>query len=213
MTDRTCITCGVPTPGRGGRHYCSEACKPRCTAEGCASPARKRSWCASHYAQSQRTGTDPVPFAYKWSDPEPCLVCGDPPGEGLRRFCSSACRVLHVTYSGHRPRTTACIMCGATLDLLERGPGGQRRKASVRLCQPCRRDYRNHGSTVEILARRDGTQCGICGENVDLTVGRADTLMCASIDHITPRACGGSHAPSNLQLAHLLCNMRKGADR
>ncbi|MEU7489851.1 HNH endonuclease signature motif containing protein [Streptomyces fradiae] len=64
--------------------------------------------------------------------------------------------------------------------------------------------------TARQLARRDGETCGICGAPVDLTVRRADDAKwCASVDHVIPRALGGSHDPSNLQLAHLHCNQVK----
>ncbi|WP_291199721.1 HNH endonuclease signature motif containing protein [Hyphomonas sp.] len=32
-----------------------------------------------------------------------------------------------------------------------------------------------------------------------------------TLDHIRPKAAGGSDAPGNLQLAHAVCNWRKGA--
>jgi 5-methylcytosine-specific restriction endonuclease McrA len=45
--------------------------------------------------------------------------------------------------------------------------------------------------------------CGIGGGKVE----KAD----ASQDHVIPLAKGGKHEASNVQLAHLLCNIRKGA--
>ncbi|WP_354596069.1 HNH endonuclease signature motif containing protein [Streptomyces sp. JL1001] len=36
-----------------------------------------------------------------------------------------------------------------------------------------------------------------------------DAKWCASVDHVVPRALGGTHEPSNLQLAHLYCNQVK----
>ncbi|RVW06740.1 HNH endonuclease [Rhodococcus spongiicola] len=60
------------------------------------------------------------------------------------------------------------------------------------------------------LALRDGAICGICGGDVDMSLSRKDDgAMCPSVDHIVPRSLGGSHDPSNLQLAHMVCNMRK----
>jgi 5-methylcytosine-specific restriction endonuclease McrA len=56
------------------------------------------------------------------------------------------------------------------------------------------------------LARRDGSDCGICGEVVDLA---ATGDLGPSVDHIIPRAKGGSNDPSNLQLAHMRCNRLK----
>lgn len=63
--------------------------------------------------------------------------------------------------------------------------------------------------TVGELAQRDGTDCGICGGPVDMSLRKADSRMCASIDHIVPRAHGGTNDPANLQLAHLQCNAVK----
>lgn len=59
------------------------------------------------------------------------------------------------------------------------------------------------------LAERDGTDCGICGEVVDLTLSRRASVFCASIDHVVPRAHGGTDDPTNLQLAHYWCNAVK----
>lgn len=181
-----------------------------CSVDGCESPKRKRGWCASHYAQWRRTGADPVPFKHKWAPRQPCVVCGSPSEErGLRQFCSSACRALFVFHAGDVPSQAECQQCGGVIDLTERGSGGQRRKAATKLCKPCKADYRNHGSSVEALAERDGSVCRLCGDPVDLGLSRSDSLMCASVDHVVPRASGGGHEESNLQLAHLRCNMLK----
>jgi hypothetical protein len=53
------------------------------------------------------------------------------------------------------------------------------------------------------IFERDGWLCGICGE----PVRRED----ATLDHIVPIARGGTHEPSNVRLAHGLCNSRRGA--
>lgn len=53
-----------------------------------------------------------------------------------------------------------------------------------------------------------GGDCGICGELVDATVRWPDP-MSGSLDHIVPLARGGAHDPSNVQLAHLRCNIAK----
>lgn len=49
---------------------------------------------------------------------------------------------------------------------------------------------------------RDGLICGLCGEPVELSD--------VHIDHILPRSLGGLDRAENLQVAHSLCNMRKG---
>jgi 5-methylcytosine-specific restriction endonuclease McrA len=54
-----------------------------------------------------------------------------------------------------------------------------------------------------VVFERDRWICGLCL----LKVERAD----ASIDHIIPIAKGGDHTYKNVQLAHLKCNLSKGA--
>jgi len=58
-------------------------------------------------------------------------------------------------------------------------------------------------------------RCALCGE--PMPAHRFETPHATvwkkqrpTIDHIRPRAKGGSDAPENLQLAHAACNRRKG---
>ncbi|MFW3473664.1 HNH endonuclease [Streptomyces microflavus] len=152
-----------------------------------------------------------MPFIWKWSEPQPCAVCGSEERlAGLRRFCSWACRALHCKYDGSVPASVGCVLCGTTIDLTVRGKGGQRKKSSTKLCKPCRQDYSKYKMTARQLALRDGAVCGICRTDVDMDLRRSDDAKwCASVDHIVPRALGGTHEPSNLQLAHLYCNQVK----
>lgn len=210
MATIACETCGADMDPRN--RFCSDDCRPRCAVEDCARPRRKRQWCAGHYNQWRSTGAEPTPFAWTWQPAQPCLVCGQSgPDNEHRQFCSAACRRLYRTHDGDVPTSRHCVLCGDHIDLTAKGRGGQRRKASVKLCGACRTAYGDHGVTVEWLAERDGPACGICGDEVDLTLTRPVSLMCPSVDHVVPRAAGGTHEVDNLQLAHLLCNMRKGA--
>lgn len=52
--------------------------------------------------------------------------------------------------------------------------------------------------------------CGICGLSMDWNLAHPDP-MSKSIDHIRPLVAGGTHEASNLQWAHLRCNLIKGA--
>lgn len=52
------------------------------------------------------------------------------------------------------------------------------------------------------VLERDGLVCGLCGHDVD-----EDDVH---IDHITPVTRGGRNRLDNLQVAHSLCNIRKG---
>lgn len=55
----------------------------------------------------------------------------------------------------------------------------------------------------DFVIKRDGYVCGICGGEVE----PGDVHL----DHIKPFSKGGPTSVSNLQVAHSLCNMRKGA--
>lgn len=62
---------------------------------------------------------------------------------------------------------------------------------------------------IEIF-ERDGWVCQLCNEPVDPTLKWPDPLS-KSLDHIVPLSVGGHHLRSNCQLAHVTCNVRKGA--
>ena len=53
------------------------------------------------------------------------------------------------------------------------------------------------------LWERDAGLCGFCGDPVD--------LLEMDLDHIIPKADGGSNDDSNLRVAHRLCNRLAGA--
>lgn len=59
--------------------------------------------------------------------------------------------------------------------------------------------------SLKSLREKNKDMCGICGQFV-----RSED---ASIDHIQPVVLGGSHTWNNIQLAHKICNSRKGARR
>ena len=74
---------------------------------------------------------------------------------------------------------------------------------------------RTRGGQVEpidaaIIFERDGWACRICGLPVDSALPYPDP-MSKSLDHVMPLSRGGSHTPANVQLAHLFCNLSKGA--
>lgn len=63
---------------------------------------------------------------------------------------------------------------------------------------------------AEIAWLRDGGACGLCGLPIDHALSWPDPES-ASLDHILPLAKGGMHDQDNVQWAHLVCNLRKGA--
>ena len=63
--------------------------------------------------------------------------------------------------------------------------------------------------SVEVF-ERDGWICGLCGESVDSSLSWPHPQS-ASLDHVLPLSRGGPHSKANSQLAHLSCNVIKGA--
>jgi 5-methylcytosine-specific restriction endonuclease McrA len=63
--------------------------------------------------------------------------------------------------------------------------------------------------TVVEIADRDGWVCSICTEDIDSALAYP-AEMSRSIDHIVPLCEGGDDIRTNVAIAHLLCNKRKG---
>jgi 5-methylcytosine-specific restriction endonuclease McrA len=57
---------------------------------------------------------------------------------------------------------------------------------------------------------RDNWICGLCHTAVNPELTWPDPLS-PSLDHVIPLAAGGPHSQANAQLAHWICNVRKGA--
>lgn len=182
-----------------------------CSVDGCAEPFHANGLCRRHEHARWRNGT-PTTLAYEWAPPAPCRVCGDPPGGRFRQFCSYACWNAWRSYGEDVLTATDCVRCGVRIEFLGRAPTGRRTYRMRSYCPECRGRYTAWGMTVADLVARDGSTCALCGDEIDLALKRnaAGGFMCASIDHIVPRSLGGTDDPTNLQLTHLLCNVRKG---
>lgn len=212
-----CPTCGGPLP-RSTRSdgtlapapkYCSDECKPRCSVDGCDLPLRKRGYCANHYAMWHAHG-EIRDWKFKWATELVCEYCGGPSGlrRGFRKYCSPNCAEFARLYPEGRPESAECAGCGNPIDLTARGRGGKLKRVGSRLCRRCKSSFDKHNMTVEMLAERDGSDCNICGEAVDLSAVHPDPFR-PSIDHYIPRSNGGTNDPENLKLTHLWCNQVK----
>ncbi len=62
---------------------------------------------------------------------------------------------------------------------------------------------KNRDAEKRAIARRDGPCCFYCG-------GRRKNPLTMSIEHLQPRAAGGSNRVQNLRLADTLCNKLAG---
>lgn len=99
-----------------------------------------------------------------------------------RKYCSDRCSTIASVNDYQRRKRAAASSCDGVIGLGE-------------------------------LARRDGMACGICGKRVNLSLSRKSPPhpMSASVDHIVPLSEGGTHSWENVQLAHWICNVRKGS--
>lgn len=62
---------------------------------------------------------------------------------------------------------------------------------------------RDYHSVVAFLALRDGDECYLCHQSPD-----SDDPL--EVEHVKPRAAGGTDDLGNLRLAHRSCNRTKG---
>jgi 5-methylcytosine-specific restriction endonuclease McrA len=90
------------------------------------------------------------------------------------------------------------------------GPWDERRRMNDQARRARKMDAFVEHVSLDVVAERDGFSCGICREPVDMSIAYPDPFS-RSLDHVVPLARGGAHSYSNTQLAHLRCNVSKGA--
>lgn len=122
-----------------------------------------------------------------------CVACGHP------------CGVVEIPRHAHRRRCTEC----ARLHNIEKITSLYWIAAAnveVRKAQKWRTEIVAH------LRQRDGDKCGLCSKAMkfDVPTGPRGDPFGATIDHVIPRSLGGVDDLVNLQLAHWVCNNRKG---
>ena len=205
--ERTCSFCKKYFESYPGdkQRYCSEECHQK-------------------YLERQR-----LHHILKLDVYDNCVFCGKKI-EGKRRgtkYCSDLCRRKHRdikngTIEDHGELTKTCPVCGEKFRTWK-----STKKTCSELCSnrlhSQRADRRLRGKivdrdiTLKKLSMRDNNQCQICGLLVDwsdFTVksnGRKSYgNMYPSKDHILPVSMGGVHSWDNIQLAHRICNSRKG---
>lgn len=202
-----CPTCGVGMDGR--KVFCTDGCRTACGAPGCERKAIGTvDYCAPHMSSIYKHGKLPEK---PWAKEKLCLVCGKTEWQRKgREVCSARCQQLLSRNGGIAPESfKQCARCTTIIDLSVRHPSGRKRRADIKVCDSCHKaKYTRHRVSVTELADRDGTDCKICREPVDMSRVFPDMFR-ASVDHILPYASGGSHDPENLQLSHLWCNLVK----
>lgn len=188
----TCGACGVTLtqPHRGRRRWCSESC---------------RVWRHRHPGTERRPTRTPKPKL----EPTPAAI----------RACAE-CGAAFTTrrdLTRHRFCGSTCRKVAESRRWRERYPDQvQAAKARPAYRDAARRrDERLAATETEPIDdikvfERDRWICQLCGEPVDQELRWPDARS-RSLDHVIPVARGGTHTYGNVQLAHLGCNVSKGA--
>lgn len=154
--------------------------------------------------------------------PTVCRTCGASlptrkPGPGRhRRFCSTLCRDRAKRAAITRP--TRCALCFEKLPEAKRWQPGPPRLFCSDYCRhKAHRVVRPRGRWAvrrnrERVFERDDWTCQVCLLPVDAGL-RFPHLQSATIDHVLATSLGGTDDEKNVQLAHFLCNIRKGPKR
>ena len=220
---KVCQACGSVMPERkaGSRgpnpRYCSGKCRSM-------THQRNRIESGAYAADLEKRK---AANAAKLLPVHTCLQCGGSFESTHRRsrFCSPRCLNKHT--DAHNPKR--CTEAGCDRGVRAKGLCAMhwRRKARAdgREANPAwtesrkasyhKRRARKVSTQVEDLRpidiyERDIWMCGLCLTPVDPDCLWPDP-MSPSLDHVLPLSRGGTHTYENVQLAHLTCNVSKGA--
>jgi len=147
-----------------------------------------------------------------------CSVCWQPfatPNLSTR-CCSDECRQNTQGIGTRRVYFKNCQDCGKFVTL---------RTYNSKRCKPCqvmfewesekkynkKRNLSKVGKVIPYVGNRDGWKCSICFDKVKSKVYSYDDKWSPTIDHVIPVSQGGTDDLSNLKLAHMICNAKKGA--
>lgn len=217
IPDSQCAGCGIQFKPRASAHtkFCSRECFF----------ALKKKRAAERQAERQAERRRPRTID--------CATCGHTFVGRNRsaRYCGDECRREKARRDSHArtvrrsgPPPSSCIVCGGEIIRPSRGAW---RSTCSRACSRRTEAYKSNRRRVkrrrkrilrgadrerysdEEIFRRDGWRCGLCGKKVSL-LHRVPHPKAPTIDHVVPLSDGGSDTRRNVQLAHFLCNSKKG---
>lgn len=193
-------------------------------------PGNPKKFCSKKHNDKYRHSLRPkAPIVQKT-----CLYCSKLFSTNVKasRFCSTECRnKFYGTVKKQINRAKKIIdprrfdfHCDRCNQLVQTDTSITRGKYG-RFCRPCalvRRRERYRVKTAkrqgvakparlsaDALIERDGNLCRLCNTEIDLSLAR-NSRFGATIDHIVPLSLGGSDDIENMQLAHWICNIKKG---
>lgn len=202
--DGSCAQCGGPIFRHGNAAYCSESCSYE---------AQKNRARENRAASTRARGLNII------GEIAVCARVGCGAAFNARqaymRFCSRACAVWNTRgypQGSARPiyikpcpdcsclvvnkksdLNIRCIKCHIAHTKWRTKLGGTKRNAL----------------TVFELVERDGTDCFLCGDFVDVRLSGL-MKMGPTVDHVIPKSLHGPIEPWNERLAHRICNSKKG---
>lgn len=216
----TCLVCGAENPEKGPSGPQAAYCSPACRSA--ANWVRNRDAILSRQRDANTERRSGIIKA--------CPHCGlefTPSSTTKQRFCSRSCTKAAAN-AASRARRPICALPDCDNKSVSRGlcrkhhPSAstwskgkpETRRANLRRKTQQRRARINGDPDAELIDRdeigdRDAWRCGLCSNPVDRTLSWPEP-MSASLDHIEPLSLGGKHARSNVQIAHLACNIAKG---
>jgi hypothetical protein len=190
MSKRTCSVDGCDSP-----YHAHGLCGRHCAAQRYASPEGRAKSLAWHASPAGRASHARSKAAYRAS-PE-----GQQAEAAYRASAKRKAALMKYT-AGEKFKTQQ-----ARYRATSRGKASTKR--SVDRYRAQKAGVRFWPMSLAELVERDNGTCQLCGQVV-----RADAKfphpMSPSVDHIVPLSLGGPHIAENLQLAHLVCNIRKG---
>lgn len=199
---------------------------PTCSVPSCIKDIQSLEMCTAHYLAWRKSGA-PRPAL----TPKACAECSQTftPKRGNQKFCGKRCND-----SAHRDSSTAA--CGMTdcahpvrakglcrkhynelapnRKTWKKNGDPEVRRAALRRKTQQRRARTKGDPDADLIDRdligdRDGWRCGLCATPVDKSLPYPNPRS-ASLDHIEPLSLGGKHITTNVQIAHLDCNVAKG---
>jgi 5-methylcytosine-specific restriction endonuclease McrA len=231
VLDRTCIACLRPL--EPGRRADATTCDRACYTWARRHPGVTRPTGLQSYTCKYCSGTFTRPGLVPGNQPRFCGdVCWDAwrhrnnrpwgywrvadPFEP-RPFVCADCGIKAMD-SGRGPRAAWCSHCTLIRDRARapewaaRNPAGRR---EISRNYSHRRRAQILGTAVEDFTAvevfvADNWVCQLCKQPVDQQKQFPNPLS-PSLDHIIPLSRGGGHVRSNVQLAHYICNVRKGS--
>lgn len=185
-TQWPCRTCGAMLSGRGGRRYCDEDCRPRCSVNACEKPVHTREMCSTHASRAAKYGDPLAPLLRQPVKGKTCTVDGCELPMRKHPYCANHYAMVYTSGEvrdwNHKwaDLDQACVVCGVTVER-----GGDRRKHCSAACQVT--DSRHRGDRpVEGV-------CDYCGETFPLSsrdqtgrLQRTDTKWCPDCGRDSP---------------------------